>query len=144
MEHLLRLWRTLALAELVPGRIERDLSDLAEQEKFSAASYNRYRALCSGTFSLAIRNGKAVVNPVRGTKHRIENNARVRYLSAEEEEKLFKLVRDSCPEREAEIRVALNSGMRLSEQYLTTDSPGGGLQWEHVDFQSGVMSLPKL
>jgi integrase len=86
---------------------------------------------------------KATINPVRGTKHRIENNTRVRYLSKGEGIRLLKYVRQNCPVREAEIRFALHSGMRLSEQYLTTDCPGGGLKWEHVDFRSGVISLPR-
>jgi integrase len=140
---LLRLWRDVPLAELTPGRIEGDLAQCAEEEEWAPATFNRYRALVSGIFSVAIRNGKATVNPVRGTEHREENNERVRYLTDEEEARLLALVRATCPAREAEITVALHSGMRRSEQYVTAACPDGGLKWEHIDFRTGVITLPR-
>jgi integrase len=142
-ETLLRLWRDCPLLDLLPGRIERDLAECAEQEEWTPATYNRHRALVSGTFSLAIRNGKATANPVRGTRHRMENNARVRYLTDEEEGRLIEEIRATCPELERQIIVALHSGMRRSEQYVTTDCPDGGLKWQHIDFRSGVITLPR-
>ncbi|HEV3276306.1 MAG TPA: site-specific integrase [Terriglobia bacterium] len=143
METLLKLWRDCLVVELSAGRIERDLAECAEKEEWAPATYNRYRALVSGIFSLAIRNGKANANPVRGTKHRIENNARVRYLTDDEEKSLMEQVRATCPELEPQILVALHSGMRRSEQYVTRDCPDGGLKWQHVDFRSGVITLPR-
>jgi integrase len=142
-EALLRLWRDCPLSDLTPGRIERDLAECAEQEEWAPATYNRYRALVSGIFSLAIRNSKATANPVRGTRHRAENNARVRYLTDEEEKSLMEQVKATCPELEPQILVALHSGMRRSEQYVTPDCPDGGLKWQHVDFRSRVITLPR-
>lgn len=142
-ETLLRLWRDCPLGDLSPGRIERDLAECAEQEEWAPATYNRHRALVSGIFSLAIRNGKATVNPVRGTRHRVENNARVRYLTDDEENRLMKQVRARCPELGAPILVAIHSGMRRSEQYVTPDCPDGGLKWSHIDFRSAVITLPR-
>ena len=46
-------------------------------------------------------------------------------------------------DRGAEILVALHSGMSRSEQYVTRDCPDGGLKWQHIDFRSGVISLPR-
>jgi integrase len=138
-----RLWRNLPLADLSPGRIERDLSECAKQQKWAPATYNRYRALVSAAFSLAIRNGKATTNPVRGTKHVTENNARVRYLTDGEEDRLLKFIRSNRPGREAEVMVALHSGMRRSEQYVTAECPDGGLMWQYVDFCSGVITIPR-
>ena len=143
MENLLRLWREAPITDLSVGRVERDLAALAEQDEWSPATYNRYRALVSGVFSLAIRNGKAQVNPVRGSKHRIENNVRVRYLTDEEETRLLALTRENWPGREPEITTALHSGMRRSEQYVTRDCPDGGLKWEYIDFRTSVVTLPR-
>ncbi len=143
MGTLLRLWRDSALDTFTPGKIEHDLSECAEQEQWTPATFNRYRALASAVFSLPIRNAKATVNPIRGTKHRIENNARVRYLSDEEEARLFAYLRKNWPDREAEILVALHSGMRRSEQYATRHCPEGGLKWRHVDFKINVITLPR-
>jgi len=142
-EALLRLWRDCPLPDLSPGRIERELAECGEQEEWMPATYNRHRALVSGIFSLAIRNGKATANPVRGTKHRTENNTRVRYLTDDEERRLMKQVRATCPDLEPQLIVALHSGMRRSEQYVTPDCPDGGLKWQHIDFGSGVITLPR-
>ena len=125
---LLRLWRDCPLSSLSPGRIERDLTDCAIEEKWAPATYNRYRALASAVFSLAIRNEKVSSNPVRATGHRKENNTRVRYLTKDEECRLLGHLRKTRPEREAEVLVALHSGMRRSEQYVTADCPDGGLK----------------
>lgn len=143
IELLKASWRDCSIAELTPGRIEKDLSELAEHEEWAPAAYNRYRALVSAIFSLAIRSGKAIADPVRGTKHRIENNARVRYLSADEETQLLDYTRKNCPEREDEILVALHSGMRRSEQYPTSCCLDGGLRWEHIDFRAAVITIPR-
>ena len=143
MQNLVRLWRDCPLSNLSTGRIEKDLSDCAEQEEWTPATYNRYRTLASGVFSLAIRNGKTTVNPVRGTRHRTENNIRVRYLHDEEEARLFEKLRATRPDREAEVIVALHSGMRRSEQYVTHDCPDGGLKWSYINFHSGLITIPR-
>lgn len=140
---LLRLWRECLVTELNAGRIKRDLGQAAIDEKWLPATYNRYRALASATLSLAIRNGKAADNPVRGVRHRIENNARVGFLSEEEEKRLFAYLQANFPEREPEVLVALHSGMRRSEQYLTSECPEGGLKWGNVDFRNGLLTIPR-
>ncbi len=111
--------------------------------KWVPATYNRYRALASAAFSLAIRNGKAANNPVRGVRHRIENNARVRFLSEEQEKRLFEYLKANIPERVPEVLVGLHSGMRRSEQYLTTECPEGGLKWGNIDFRNGLLTIPR-
>ena len=143
METLLRLWRDLPILELAPGRLEKDLSECAVQERWMPATYNRYRALLSAVFSLGIRNRKMIANPVRSTKHQAENNARVRYLTDEEEKRLMDHVGANCPGREQEIVVSLNSGMRRSEQYVTPDCPDGGLKWPYIDFRNDVITIPR-
>jgi integrase len=142
-EALLQLWRDSPISELSPGRVERDLAKRAEDEGWMPATYNRHRALISAIFALAIRNGKTTVNPVRGTRHRAENNARVRYLTDKEEKSLLRQVRATCPGLEPQIIVALHSGMRRSEQYVTRDCLDGGLKWQYIDFGSGVITLPR-
>lgn len=143
METLQRLWRECLVGELNAGRIERDLGQAAIDEEWLPATYNRYRALASATFSLAIRNGKTGTNPVRGVRHRIENNARVRFLSEEEDKRLFAYLEKHFSERKPEVIVALHSGMRRSEQYLTSECPEGGLRWENVDFDNRLLTIPR-
>ena len=143
MATLLTLWGDCPLSSLSPGQIERSLSDCAKEREWTPATYNRYRALASAVFSLAIRNEKVSSNPVRGTRHKKENNARIRFLYEDEESRLLEQLRKSRPGREAEVLVALHSGMRRSEQYVTRDCPDGGLKWPHIDFQAKIITLPR-
>lgn len=85
--------------------------------------------------------GDYLTNPVRGVRHRIENNARVRFLSEGEESRLFAYLEANFPERKREVLVALHSGR--SEQYLTSECPEGGLKWGNVDFRNGLLTIPR-
>jgi integrase len=140
---LLELLKGVPIAELTPGRLETVLGDLAQKNDWMPGTYNRYRALLSGIFRRAIKNGRANTNPVRETARRKENNVRVRYLGPDEEEKLMAAVRARWPHREAEILVALHSGMRRSDQYRTAQVADGGLKWEHINLRAGVIRLPR-
>src|SRR5216684_3720876 len=64
-----------------------------------------------------------------------EDNARIRFLSADEEENLRKAIEKRCPERMPEFDLALNTGVRLSEQY--------GLLWENVSIPLQTLTIPR-
>jgi site-specific recombinase XerD len=131
METLLGWFREYPAEAITAQDIERHF----EGEKWASATVNRYRALLSLTYRLAIRNGKVKENPARSVRHRLEDNARIRFLSAEEEVKLRAAIQDACPERLAEFELALNTGMRLSEQY--------GLRWQDVSFPRRTLTIPR-
>ena len=68
------------------------------------------------------------------------NNERVRWLNQDppaltndEESRLRAVIRRHCPEREAQFDLALNSGLRLSEQH--------GLLWKHVDWDRKLATI---
>jgi len=105
-----------------------------QAEKWTPATWNRYRALLSLTYRLAIRTGKVKENPARLVQHKTENNGRVRFLSREEEGGLRKVIRDKFAEREAELDLALHTGLRQSEQYHA--------KWKDVDFEQRVLTIP--
>ena len=88
--------------------------------------------LTQGT--LAVRNGKLSLNPVRHVKRRKENNEPVRFLAAEEEIKLRAKICELYPKHEAEFDLALHTGMRRSEQYR--------LRWQDVDLKRGIITIP--
>jgi integrase len=115
---------------VAPREIERHF----EAQGWMPATWNRYRALLSLTYRLAIRAGKLRVNPARLVQHKTENNGRVRFLSREEEEKLRKVIREQTPDREPELDLALHTGLRLSEQYTA--------KWKDVDFDGRVVTVP--
>jgi site-specific recombinase XerD len=131
METLLGWFREYPAESIIPQEIERRF----EQEKWSPATINRHRALLSLTYRLAIRNGKTKENPARLVRHRLEDNARIRFLSPEEETKLRKSIEAACPGRITELEFALNTGIRLSEQYR--------LRWEDVSFTRRTLTIPR-
>ena len=64
----------------------------------------------------------------------MENNERVRFLEAEEEQALQKEIQAQWPEREPEFDLALQTGTRWTEQY--------GLRWAHVDLKRNLLTIP--
>jgi integrase len=114
-----------------PEEIERRFSEL----KWKPATANRYRALLSLTCRLAIRNGKVRENPARLVPHRLEDNARLRFLDKKEEVVLRTKIRGLCPEHEPELDLALHTGMRQGEQYR--------LHWEDVDLEHHLLAIPR-
>jgi len=134
METLLAWFRERVAEEIIPQEIERKLNGLAEEGR-KPATVNRYRALLSLVFSLAVRNGKLASNPVRQVKRRTEDNERVRFLDSEEENTLREKIQELYPEREAEFDLALHSGMRRGEQYR--------LRWQDVDLKRGILTIPR-
>jgi site-specific recombinase XerD len=127
METLLGWFRECPAEAITAQDIERRF----EKEDWSPATINRYRALLSLTYRLAIRNGKAKENPARQVTHRLEDNGRIRFLSADEEIAL----RKACPSNLPELELALNTGMRLSEQYH--------LRWRDVSIERRTLTIPR-
>ena len=134
METLLGWFRERVAEEIIPQEIERKLNGLAEDGR-KPATVNRYRALLSLAFSLAVRNGKLAANPLRQVKRRTENNERVRFLDAEEEKKLREKIAQLYPDSETEFDLALHTGMRRGEQYR--------LRWQDVDLKNDILTITR-
>jgi site-specific recombinase XerD len=134
METLLNWFRERRGEDITPQDIDRKLSELADEGR-KPATLNRYRALVSLVYSLAMRNGKVTVNPARLVRLRQENNARARFLDEQEEAKLRKVIARHYPERERDFDLAVHTGMRRGEQY--------GLWWENVDLKRGLLTIPR-
>ena len=117
------------------GIMVQDIERRFQQRDWSPATTNRYRALLSLTYRLAIRNGKVKENPARSVRHRVENNVRIRFLSPEEETRLRAAIEATCLERIAELELSLNTGLRMSEQYR--------LRWEDVSFSRRTLTIPR-
>lgn len=96
----------------------------------SPARVNRYLALFRAICRRAIRDGKLEASPIQAVRFLKENNARVRYLTPEEEVRLL----EALPERfRPLIIVAIHTGMRQGELLR--------LRWEDVDFFSGTIMV---
>ncbi len=64
------------------------------------ATINRLRSFLSMVFQQAIRNGKAEKNPARLVRLRKEANARIRFLTFEEEDLIRAIILDGTPTHE--------------------------------------------
>jgi site-specific recombinase XerD len=131
METLLSWFREYPAESITPQEIERRF----EKERWSPATCNRFRALLSLTYRLAILSNKVGNNPARLVKHRREDNTRIRFLSADEEAALRKATVARAREHLPEIELALHTGMRLSEQY--------GLTWADVSLDRRLLTIPR-
>ena len=96
------------------------------------ATVNRGLAVLKTVYNQAIADGRAEINPVKSVKLFQENNQRVRFLTADEEQKLHEVLPFDYW---ALVVVALHSGMRQSEQF--------DLCWTDVNFETGVITIPR-
>ncbi len=112
----------------------REIEARFQAERWAPATWNRYRALLSLTYRLAIRAGMVKENPARLVQHKAENNGRVRFLTPTEEKNLRTAIHKKFPEREPELDLALHTGLRLGEQY--------GARWRDVDFERRTLAVP--
>lgn len=92
--------------------------------QISAATVNRDLATLKRLFSLAEQWGLVEVNKIRKVRLLKENNARIRYLTADEEKRL--LAKCTTPHLYLAVLIALNTGLR-KEGIFT-------LRWSEVDF----------
>jgi integrase len=133
--------------KITPQEIEGWLDSHAD---WMPATKNRYLALMKLTYRLGELNGKIRTSPARLVRMRRENNAVVRYLNQfeplptqldylkshnDEESRLRAVIKKKYPCHMPELDVALNTGMRRGEQY--------GLQWEHVNLDQLVLTIPR-
>ena len=68
-------------------------------------------------------------------QHRLEDNTRIRFLLPDEETALRTAIEAKCPEHLPEFVLALNTGLRLSEQY--------GLTWADVSIARRILTVQR-
>lgn len=135
-------------AGLKSSEIEDWLDEIQEDRELANATLNKMR----GTFSMLYKHGKRKdlvnVNPAADVPLRDVGHGVERFLSAEEEKRLRKVLlrwieshdpighpelRKQAIHRLLEFEVSLKSGMRRSEQY--------NLRWGDIDFDRRIMRL---
>ena len=106
---------------------------LINVRKVKNSTVNRYLAILSKTFNIAIANGLINHNPIKNTKRLRENNFKIRCLSYGEEKLLYKALELSPKYLRDIITIALNTAMRKSEIL--------NLKWSNIDFRNDVIEL---
>lgn len=112
-----------------------------ELQEWKPESWNRMRTALLGIYRLGMENGKVQLNPATLLKRRKVSGGRVRFLNQfepleteidylnplkTEEGRLRAVIKHDYPEHIEELEIALNTGMRRSEQYQRID-------WTSVD-----------
>ncbi|MBV9481923.1 MAG: hypothetical protein JO249_14385, partial [Acidobacteria bacterium] len=133
---------------ITPHDLEGWLADQANENQWSAATVNRYKALLSLTFRLGIQNRQITANPAKLVKRRHEDNGRVRFLNqfkptrtdiqylqphTDEESRLRAVIEKNNADHMPEFDIAMHTGMRPSEQY--------GLDWSRVDLTRNFITI---
>ena len=110
------------VSKITPKRIEDFKSFMSE--KYSNAYVNRYLACIKTIFNIGIKNELIKTTPMKAVKMMKEDNHKIRYLTADEEARLFK----ELPEHLKPIVIcALQTGLRKSNILQ--------LRWELVDLE---------
>jgi site-specific recombinase XerD len=130
LNSLLPVFGKMKADEITPQSITRYL---ASRTDLKPASRNRYRSTMSMIFAEGIRNGRVKNNPARLVRLHKENNARVRFLTFDEEDQIRAIILRRCPVHEPDFTIALETGMRLTEQHT--------LEWSNVNFDRGQIEL---
>jgi integrase len=120
MKFILEAFADRVADEIKPSDIDAWISS----HKWSAATKNRYKNVFGKTFKIALADGKVTSNPARMVEQRAENNARIRFLSENEEKRLRQAIKKRFPTHMPEFDVALNTGMRKGEQF--------SLEWSQI------------
>lgn len=103
---------------------------LLEERGVSGATVNRYRSAISKAYNLAIANKLLKENPINEFKKLKEKNFIIRFLTKEEEIRLYKELPDFLKPL---VTTALQTGMRKSEIFK--------LKWSSVNLEIGFIEL---
>ena len=129
-----------SLAEINPAVISECREKLSEEKTHlgkirSSASINRYMAVLSSIFSVAVREWQWVEeNPVKKIKKLKESEGRNRFLSEDEIDRLIKACRESRNKNLLlAVVLSLSTGARQMEIW--------GLKWREVDLNEGTATL---
>lgn len=118
--------------KLLPQKIESFKEWLKIERKLKNSSINRYLEILSKMFNLGIDNGLISQNPASKVKKLLEDNHKVRFLTKDEEDRLYKALPEFL---KPIVTTALQTGMRKGEIL--------NLKWSNIDFEYGFIELLK-
>lgn len=101
-------------------------------QEMAPATVTLHLALLKHIYTKALEWGKTEKHPAKPVKFFRANNARVRYLTEEEEARINAVL---PPEHWSKVIVAIHTGLRRGEQFA--------LKWANVNFQTNVLTIPR-
>lgn len=106
---------------------------LKEKRKSSNSTINKYLFALSKMYRLGIKNKLITENPVTDIDKFQEDNHRIRYLTKDEEIRLYEAINKLAPYLRPIVTCALQTGMRRGEIF--------NLQWENIDYDFGFIEV---
>jgi integrase len=103
---------------------------VGEGETLTDSTINRYVAILKSAYIYGIENGKVDRHPISKRMILAENNEIVRYLTEDEERRLFQVM---PKEYHSLVTVALHTGLRASEELK--------LKWSDIDWQQKLIYI---
>ena len=128
-------WGTRKAKDITKQEVVRWLQSEMVERKWTAATMNRWQACFSLVFRVACDNEKMTVNPASRIRRKAEDNLRVRYLTAEEEERIQTVLATRCPSYLPAFVLSLHTGLRASEQW--------NLRWSDIDLERRTLTVRK-
>jgi integrase len=131
-------WKQRALTEPFGSRTASEITP-QDIDKWLAgncktpATANRFKAFFSLCYRLGMENGKIAVNPARLVRTRKEDNARLRFLSRDEYDRLLAIIQRDHSRQVPAFVVSVYTGMRWSEQFTLT--------WGEVNIKQSKIRL---
>lgn len=116
------------LSEIAPWQIEK--YKVKRAGEVAQSTVNRELECLKHMFTMAIKWGKAIINPVKEVKFFRVDNISLRVLTNEEEQRLLD---NSSDHLKPIIITALNAGMRLGEILVLT--------WDKIDFDERTITV---
>jgi integrase len=131
-------FKDYALSEISPLLVEKFKRDrlntpVIGEKPRKPASVNRLHAILSGVLRMACDNGLIASNPCSKVKRLREDNARMRFLTIEEEEALLAGLKGRYLRMKPMVLIALNSGMRLGEIV--------NLTWNQIEWERNRLNV---
>jgi integrase len=134
-EHYFRQWWMRFFEGQRLNAISTSRLDEARQkllrDGLTPARVNRYMAWLRHLLNTAVRDGKITSNPASKLRMYKEPKGRMRFLSPDEEERLYKSLGQPYA---SWARLATLTGLRQDEQF--------SLRWSNVDLDRGIITLP--
>lgn len=130
----------ISLRDMTPMRIEKFKQDRLKTKSrratlYSPASVNHELALLSSIFTMARKNRLIAENPCFDVKKLEVDNERERYLTQEEERRLFAQLTGRRVHLLPIVKIALHTGIRRGALL--------SLRWQQVDFERNVIAITK-
>lgn len=136
IDYIVEIWKdhfgNVPVREITAKKIEEFLSKRGEEKNWCNGSRNRHLILLKALFNKAVEWGMLHTSPAAPVKLVREQEARTRFLTAEEASKML----DGASKRfRPLLTVALHTGMRRGEIFR--------LHWQDIDFANGLITVQK-